>query len=101
MKTIILFDLKSYCNKWSFLLLITILIAFGIFGGSNASFTLSENLAYNSPYQIAFITAFLSLTSLFFATIFSAQLALKEIDYNLNLIYFSLPISKKQFLWRR
>ena len=101
MKSIILFDLKSYCNKWSFLLLITILIAFGIFGGSNASFTLSENLAYNSPYQIAFITAFLSLTSLFFATIFSAQLALKEIDYNLNLIYFSLPISKKQFLWSR
>lgn len=101
MKTIILFDLKSYSKNWQFLLLATVLLALGIFGGSNARFTLNENLAYNSPYQVAFITTFLSLTSIFFATIFSAQLALKEIDFNLNLIYFSLPISKKQFLWSR
>ncbi len=101
MKRIILFDLKSYCKNWQFLLLVFVLIAFGIYGGSIASFTLNENLAYNSPYQVAFITAFLSLTSIFFATLFSAQLAIKEIDFNLNLIYFSLPISKKQFLWSR
>ena len=101
MKTILAFDLKSYSKNWRFLLLVVTLIAFGIFGGSNARFTLSENLAYNSPYQVAFITAFLSLTSLFFSTLFTAQLALKEIDFNLNLIYFSLPISKKQFIWSR
>ncbi len=98
MKEIISFDLKSYCKNWRFLLLAATLLAFGIFGGSNARFTLNEDLAYNSPYQVAFITAFLSLSALFFATLFSAQLALKEIDFNLNLIYFSLPISKKQFL---
>lgn len=101
MKTLILFDLKSYCKNWRFLLLVVILLVFGIFGGSAARFTLSENLAYNSPYQVGFIIAFLSLTSIFFATLFSAQLALKEIDFNLNFIYFSLPISKKQFLWSR
>lgn len=101
MKTIFLFDLKSYCKNRRFLLLVTVVLVFGIFGGSNARFTLSENLAYNSPYQIAFITGFLSLTTVFFATLFSAQLALKEIDFNLNLIYFSLPITKKQFLWSR
>jgi ABC-2 type transport system permease protein len=101
MKTMILFDLKSYCKNWRFLLLMISLIAFGIFGGSEARFTLRDNLAYNSPYQIAFITAFLSLTSIFFTTLFSAQMTLKEIDFNLNLIYFSLPISKKQFLWSR
>lgn len=101
MKSIILFDLKSYCNNWRFLLLVVTLIAFGVFAGSNARFTLNENLAYNSPYQVAFITAFLSLTSLLFSTLFTAQLALKEIDFNLNLIYFSLPISKKQFIWSR
>ena len=101
MKTLILFDLKSYCKNWRFPLLVITLIVFGIFGGGNARFTLIDNLAYNSPYQVAFITAFLSLTSIFFSTLFSAQLALKEIDFNLNLIYFSLPISKKQFLWSR
>lgn len=101
MKTIILSDLRSYCENWRFLLLVTTLVIVGIFGGSNARFTLSENLAYNSPYQIAFITAFLSLTAIFFSTLFSAQLALKEIDCNFNLIYFSLPISKRHFLWSR
>lgn len=101
MKTLILFDLKSYSKNWQFLLLTISLIVFGIFGGSNARFTLNENLAYNSPYQITFISVFLSLTSIFFATLFSAQITLKELDYNFNLIYFTLPISKKQFLWSR
>lgn len=101
MKSLLLFNLKTYSKNWKFLFLLTALIAFGIFGGNNARFTLSEKLAYNSSYQVAYITAFLSLTSLFFSTIFSAQLALKEIDFNFNLIYFSLPISKKQFLWSR
>ncbi len=100
-KSLILFDMKSYCKNWRFLLLMASIIAFGIFAGSNSRFTLNENLGYNSPYQIGFITAFLSLTSIFFGTLFSAQLALKEIDFNLNLIYFSLPISNKQFLWSR
>ncbi len=101
MKALLNSDLKLYSRNWRFLLLLLILFIFGIFGGSNARFTLSENLAYNSPYQIAYITSFLSLTSLFFTTIFTAQLALKEMDYNFNLIYFSFPISKKQFMWSR
>jgi ABC-2 type transport system permease protein len=101
MKTIIAFDLKSYSKNWRFLILISTLIFLSFLAGSNARFTLNENLAYNSPYQVAFIIAFLSLTSLFFSTLFTAQLALKEIDFNLNLIYFSLPISKRQLLWSR
>ena len=101
MKTLLISELKSFSKNWRFLLLLLIIFLFGTFGGSNARFTISENLAYNSPYQIAFITAFLSLTSLFFATIFTAQLALKEIDYNFNLIYFSFPITPKQFIWSR
>ena len=72
MKTLILFDLKSYCKNWRFLLLVVTLFVFGIFGGNAARFTLNENLAFNSPYQVAFITAFLSLTSIFFATLFSS-----------------------------
>lgn len=101
MKTILSLDLKSYCKNWQFLVLVIALFIFGIFGGINARFTISQNLAYNSPYQIAFITAFLSLTSIFFVTLFSAQMSLKEFDCNLHLIYFSLPISKQQFLWSR
>lgn len=101
MNAIIISDLNSYCKNWKFAGIIVVLITFGIFAGYNARFTLTENLAYNSPYQIGFLTAFLSLTSLFFTTIFTAQLALKEVDHNFNLIYFALPISQKQFLWNR
>ncbi|VXA92360.1 conserved membrane hypothetical protein [Flavobacterium sp. 9AF] len=101
MNEMLKFDLKSYSKNWKFLLLIVSLIVMGIFVGGSARFTLRENLAYNSPYQIAFITAFFSLTSIFFGTIVTSQLALKETDSNFNLIYFSLPISKKQFLWSR
>ena len=101
MKAILNFDLKSYSKNWRFLLLISTLICIGISVGASARFTLRENLAYNAPYQIAFIIAFFSLTSIFFGTIVTSQLALKEIDSNFNLIYFSLPISKKQFLGSR
>lgn len=101
MKEILNFDLKSYGKNWKFLLLVLVLVCIGSFVGGSARFTLRENLAYNSPYQIAFITAFFSLTSIFFGTIVTSQLALREIDSNFNLIYFSLPVSKKQFLWSR
>lgn len=101
MKTIIISDLTSYGKNWRFFLMVVLLVVFGFLAGSNARFGLSDDLAYNSPYQIAYITAFLSLTVLFFSTIFTAQLALKEMDYNFNLIYFSLPISKQQFLLSR
>lgn len=101
MKAILLSDLKSYFKSWKSLIFILIVLGFGVFAGSKAQFTLSEKLAYNSPYQIAFITGFLSLTSLFFATILTAQHALREFDYNFQYIYFALPISKKQFLANR
>jgi len=45
MKTMIVFDLKSYGKNWRLPLLVLVLISFGIFGGSAARFTLSENLA--------------------------------------------------------
>lgn len=100
-KTLVLFHLHSYSNNWRFVFLVLTVITFGIFCGNFARFTVSENLGYNSPYQIAFITAFLSLSSIFLATMLSAQLALKEIDNNFHFIYFALPISSKQFLWSR
>lgn len=101
MKTLIKFNLKSYCYNWRFLLLASMLIGLGVFVGNSAHFSLRENLAYNSPYQIAFIIAFFSLNSIFFGTIVTSQLALKEIDSNFEQIYFSLPISKKQFIYSR
>ncbi|POR23065.1 hypothetical protein BWK58_10310 [Flavobacterium columnare] len=100
MKSVITFDLKSYLTKKS-LLGILILVGFGIFAGKAARFTLSEGLCYNGSYQVAFITSFLSLTGIFFGTFFTAQMAMKEKENHFDLIYFSLPIPKTQFLWSR
>lgn len=101
MKAIYFFDLKSYIKNWQFTLSILSLIVFGIFAGNVANFTLSDNLAYNSPYQIAFITAFISLTAIFFSTFLVAQLNLKEFEHGFDSIFFSIPITIRRFLWGR
>ncbi|ESU25178.1 hypothetical protein FEDK69T_01460 [Flavobacterium enshiense DK69] len=74
------------------------IFSFGVFGGQNARFSVSENVFFNSPYQVGFITAFISLTTIFFSTLFVAQLAIKEVDNRFEQIYFSTPIQMKKFL---
>lgn len=94
-------DLKSYAKNWRFVLLFLVQVILGIIGGAKAQFTLRESLAYNAPYQISFITAFLSLTTLLFSTVYAAQLALKEMDHRFNEVFFALPFSRRQFMWSR
>ena len=101
MKKLILFDLATILKRKINLIIIILLFAFGIWAGGEAGFTLGDKLAYDSPYQISFIMAFLSLASIFFSTLFTGQLALKEMDSNFNLIFFSLPVTTKSFLWSR
>lgn len=101
MKTVFKFDLQSYFKRWGFYLVLLFIFIFGIFGGQNARFSLGENVFYNSPYQVGYITAFISLTAIFFSTLFTAQLAIKEIDHRFEQIYFSTSIDKRQFLGGR
>lgn len=101
MRTILFFDLQSFFKNRKTLLALMLLIAFGIFARSKARFTLADALCYNGTYQVAFITGFLSLTGLFFGTLFTAQASLKEIEHRFQLIYFALPIATSKFLWAR
>ncbi len=98
MKTVFLFDMHGFFKRWSFYVILILIIAFGIFAGENARFSISENVFYNSSYQVGFITAFVSLTTIFFSTIFTSQLAIREVDNRFEQIYFSTPITKFQFL---
>ncbi|MEW5677020.1 M1 family aminopeptidase [Flavobacterium enshiense] len=98
MKTVFWFDVQGYFKNWGFYAVLLLIIIFGIFGGQNARFSVSENVFYNSSYQVGFITAFISLTAIFFGTLFTAQLAIKEIDSRFEQIYFSTPLLKRQFL---
>lgn len=98
MKTVFWFDIQGYFKSWRFYVVLLLIIVFGIFSGQNARFSVSENVFYNSSYQVGFITAFISLTAIFFCTLFTAQLSIKELDNRFEQIYFSTPILKSQFL---
>lgn len=98
MRTIFLFDIKSYFKNWTIYAVLFLLIAFAVFGGTIAHFSISENIFSNSAYQISFITAFLSLTTIFFSTIFASQLLFKETDARFELVLFSTPIRKREFI---
>ncbi len=101
MKTVFKFDLQSYFKRLGFYIALFLIIVFGIFGGQNARFSIGENVFYNSSYQVGYITAFISLTTIFFSTIFTAQLAIKEVDNRFEQIFFSTSITKNQFLLGR
>jgi len=101
MKTVFRFDVQGYLKSWIFYIALLLIIVFGIFGGQNAHFSVSENVFYNSSYQVGFITAFISLTAIFFCTLIAAQLSIKELDNGFEQIYFSTPILKSQFLTGR
>ncbi|MCZ4223351.1 ABC transporter permease/M1 family aminopeptidase [Pedobacter rhodius] len=98
MKAIFLFDIQSYFKRWSFCAILVLIVAAGIFAGQNARFSVSENIFDNSPYQISFITTLISLTTLFFSTLFASQLLFRETDARFELIIFSTPIKRGQFV---
>lgn len=98
MKSIFLSDTKSYFIRWGFHLFLLLIISFAVMAGANAHFSISEDVYSNAPYQISFIIAFISLTSIFFSTLFATQLLFKEADARFELILFSTAIQKKQFV---
>lgn len=101
MKALFLFDIQSYFKSWGIYLVVAFIVLFGIIGGQSARFSISDDVLKNSPYQISFIVSFISLTTIFFSTIFASQLLLKEFDNRFELIIFSTPITKKKFVFGR
>ncbi|MFT3908034.1 MAG: M1 family aminopeptidase [Ferruginibacter sp.] len=101
MKTIFLFDIKSYFKRWGFYMILFLILLLGFLGGENARFSIAENIYTNSAYQISFITAFISLTTIFFSTVFASQLLFKELDAHVELLIFSTPLKKYQYTYGR
>ena len=101
MKTIFLLDLKYYCGRWAFIGFAFLIFSLAIFGGANARFSIDENIYQNGPYQIAFIVAFLSLTSIFFCTFAASQLLFREVDAEFESLFYSLPLRKSNFILGR
>jgi ABC-2 type transport system permease protein len=98
MKTIFLFDIKSYLKLWGFYVILVLMILLGILAGEKARFSISEDIYQNSAYQISFIATLTSLTTFFFSTIFASQLLFKEADARFELLIFNTPITKSSFV---
>ncbi|TGV04716.1 ABC transporter permease/M1 family aminopeptidase [Flavivirga rizhaonensis] len=101
MNTIFLFDIKSYFKRRAFILILLLIIVIGFLGGMNAQFSISDTIFRNSPYQISFILSLVSLTTIFFSTLFTSQLLFKEVDSNFEFLLFSTPLKKKTFVLGR
>jgi len=98
MKAIFIFDIKGYFKRWGFWLMLLLILSLGLFVGQNARFSLSKDIFDNSPYQVGFITMLISLVTLFFSTLLTAQLLFKEADARIGALIFSTSLSKLRFL---
>jgi len=98
MNTIFLFEAGRSSKHWLTYLVAILLIAIGIFCGSQFNLSVGEGIYLNSPYTIGFMTGMLSLAVIFFATVYALQLLFKDQDSKFDHILFSFPISKSTYL---
>lgn len=101
MKALLHFELGNYFKKIGFHGLLLFVLLFGAFIGANLRLSISPDIFKNSPYTVAYMTGFLSLFCIFFAVIFTTQILFREKDSNFNLILFSTPMRKKDYLLSR
>lgn len=101
MKAISFFHLNQYYRSYISYLVLAFLLGFGFYAGNNFNLTVGEGVYLNSPYTIGYFAAMLSLIIIFIATIIGSQLLFKEWDNRFDLILYTTPISKPQFLFGR
>ena len=98
MNALFLFEVQRTTKHWLTYLIALILIGIGIFCGNNFNLSAGEGIYLNSPYTIGFMTGMLSLSVIFFATIFASQQLFKDQDSKFDSILFSLPFSKRDYI---
>ncbi len=101
MKALIAYHLNLYLKSYTTYVVLALLLGLGFFAGNNFNLTVSDEVFLNSPYSIGFLTAMLSLIIIFIATIIGSQLLFKEWDNRFDLILYSTPLTKCQFLFSR
>ncbi|WP_232815643.1 hypothetical protein [Chryseobacterium capnotolerans] len=98
MNTIFYFEVRRNTKHWLTYCIALILIFLGIFCGNQFNLSVGEGIYLNSPYTIGFMTGMLSLSIIFFATIYALQLLFKEQDSGFDVVLFSFPLSKQAYL---
>ncbi|WP_417197431.1 M1 family aminopeptidase [Bizionia sp.] len=98
MNTIYKFELIQGGKRWLTAVFAVLLIVVGVFCGHKFNLSAGEGILLNSPYTIGFMMGMLSLSIIFFGIIYANQLFFKEWDAKFDILFFSLPISKKAYL---
>jgi ABC-type transport system involved in multi-copper enzyme maturation permease subunit len=98
MNALFLFEVKRLVKRWPAYLVALILVLIGIFCGKQFNLTVGEGIYLNSPYTIGFMTGLLSLVIIFFAIIFAIQILSKDQDSKFEILIFSYPFSKRNYL---
>ncbi|WP_347218307.1 M1 family aminopeptidase [Chryseobacterium sp.] len=98
MNTLFLFEAKRSIKHWLSYLVALILVLLGIFCGNQFNLSVGEGIYLNSPYTIGFMTGMLSLSVIFFATVYALQLLFKDYDSKFNVILFSFPLTRQTYL---
>lgn len=98
MNAIFSFEVRRNTKHWLMYLIALILVFLGIFCGNQFNLSVGEGIYLNSPYTIGFMTGMLSLSIIFFATIYALQILFKEQDSKFDTVLFSYPISKQTYL---
>ncbi|CAM3124439.1 aminopeptidase [Chryseobacterium flavum] len=98
MNTIFLFEAKRSVKHWPLYLIAFILLCTGIFCGNQFNLSPGEGIFLNSPYTIGLMTGLLSLSIIFFGCIYALQLLFRDYDSKFDLILYSFPFSKGDYL---
>ncbi|MGE8552852.1 MAG: M1 family aminopeptidase [Chryseobacterium jejuense] len=98
MNVIFSFEVRRNTKHWLTYLIALILIILGIFCGNQFNLSVGEGIYLNAPYTIGFMTGMMSLSIIFFATIYALQLLFKEQDSRFDVVLFSFPLSKQTYL---
>jgi hypothetical protein len=98
MNTLFLFEARRSTQHWLIYLVALLLVGIGIFCGNQFNLSIGEGIYLNSPYTIGFMTGMLSLSVIFFASVYALQLLFKDHDSKFDSILFSFPFSKSTYL---
>ncbi|WP_336959453.1 ABC transporter permease/M1 family aminopeptidase [Chryseobacterium contaminans] len=98
MNAIFSFEIRRNTKHWPSYLVALIFVFLGIFCGNQFNLSVGEGIYLNSPYIIGFMTGILSLSIIFFATIYALQLLFKEQNSRFDIVLFSFPLSKQAYL---
>ncbi|HVI46840.1 MAG TPA: M1 family aminopeptidase [Chitinophaga sp.] len=97
MKPVFLFDIRACVKSRIAPLAIILLLGMGLFAGHQFNFSAGEGIYLNAPFTIGFVLGLLSLSVIFIATIFAANLLFKEWDTRFDQILFTTSLHKDGF----